>query len=402
MLIGVVGKPSVGKSTFFKAATLAEVAIAPYPFTTIKPNEGVGFVRIEDAASFFGKVSNPRDGFVLGTNRFVPVQMLDVAGLVPGAHEGAGMGNQFLDDLRQADVLIHIIDIAGATNEKGECVSPGSYDPEKDLLFLEEELDYWYLRIMKKGWERFARQVQQERGSIVKELAKQLSALKVSVVMVEDVLKKLNLNLEQPISWADADLFGLAREFRKLTKPMIIACNKIDLPYGLENYDRLKQKYPHLMIVPCSAEAELALREAAKHGLITYVPGERTFSITSVGGAKLSDKQRHALDYIKTGILDVYGSGTGVQETINSAVFNLLKYVAIYPGGVNKLEDKFGNVLPDCFLMPPRTTALDFAFRLHTDFGNNFIRAIDVKTKRTVGKEHILNNGDVLEIVSGK
>jgi ribosome-binding ATPase YchF (GTP1/OBG family) len=116
----------------------------------------------------------------------------------------------------------------------------------------------------------------------------------------------------------------------------------------------------------------------------------------------LSDKQRHALDYIKTGILDVYGSGTGVQETINSAVFNLLKYVAIYPGGVNKLEDKFGNVLPDCFLMPPRTTALDFAFRLHTDFGNNFIRAIDVKTKRTVGKEHILNNGDVLEIVSGK
>lgn len=402
MLIGVVGKPSVGKSTFFKAATLAEVAIAPYPFTTIKPNEGIGFVRITDAASFFGKVSNPREGFVLGKSRFVPVQMMDVAGLVPGAHEGAGMGNQFLDDLRQADALIHIIDIAGSTNEKGEIITPGNYDPENDLKFLEEELDYWYLGILKKGWEKFARQIQQEHMDIKKALAKQLSGLKVTLVMVEDAVKKFNLNVGQPLSWKEEELFSLAKEFRKLTKPMIIACNKIDISCGKENYERLKKNHPDIKLIPCSSESELALREAAKHEMIEYVPGEKNFKITPNGEKELSEKQKKALEYIKKNILDVYEFGTGVQETLNSAVFELLKYIAIYPGGVNKLEDKNGNVLPDCFLMPPGTTALDFAFRLHTDFGNNFIRAIDVKTKRTVGKEHLLNNGDVLEIVSGK
>ncbi|MEK6853262.1 MAG: GTPase, partial [Nanoarchaeota archaeon] len=166
MLIGVVGKPNTGKSTFFKAATLAEVEIANYPFATIKPNSGVGYVKVKDAAREFGKTSNPRSGYVLQEFRFVPVQMLDVAGLVPGAYQGLGMGNQFLDDLRQADALIHIIDISGSTNEKGEIVSSGSYDPAEDVKFLEVELDMWYLGIIKKGWEKFARTVIQEKQEI--------------------------------------------------------------------------------------------------------------------------------------------------------------------------------------------------------------------------------------------
>ncbi len=398
MIIGVVGKPSVGKSTFFKAATLAEVDIASYPFTTIKPNSGVGFVKVEDAASHFGKVSNPREGYVLGKNRFVPVEMIDVAGLVPGAHKGEGMGNQFLDDLRQADVLIHVIDVSGSTNEKGEQVKAGSYDPANDIKFLEEELDFWYLGILKKGWERFARQIQQEHLDIKKALAKQLSGLKVNLPMVEDTVKKLGLNVEQPLSWSESNLLDLTKELRKLTKPMIIACNKIDVSTGKDNYNKLKEDFPNLMLIPCSAESELALREAAKHELIQYVPGEKDFTIKG----DLSEKQEKALQYIKKTVLDVYEFGTGVQPVLNSAVFSLLKYLAMYPGGVNKLEDKNGNVLPDCFLMPPGSTALDFAFRLHTDFGNNFIRAIDVKTKRTVGKEHLLQDGDVMEIISGK
>ena len=142
MLVGVVGKPNVGKSTFFKAATLVEAETAPYPFTTIKANEGVGFVRVTDVAKEFNVKSNPKHGYVLKDERFVPVKMLDVAGLVPGAHLGKGLGNKFLDDLRQADVLIHVIDASGSTNEKGEIVKAGSYDPCNDVKFLEDELDY--------------------------------------------------------------------------------------------------------------------------------------------------------------------------------------------------------------------------------------------------------------------
>jgi len=397
MLIGIVGKPSCGKSTFFKAATLAEVAIANYPFTTIEPNRGAAFVKIDCVDKEFEKQCNPRLGYCLKGNRFVPVELIDVAGLVPGAHKGLGRGNQFLDDLRQADVLIHVIDISGGTNEKGEVVEIGSYDPAKDIRFLEEELEMWYLGILKKGWEKFARTVVQEKKEIHAALGKQLSGLKVTEEMVEELIKEIGLNKEKPNLWDEDELKKLAIELRKRTKPMVIACNKIDVKGALENFARLENEFPDHLLIGCSAESELALREAAKAGLIEYIPGENEFKILEEG--KLNEKQKKALDFIKEDILEKVGR-TGVQKVLDSAVFDLLKYMAVFPGGVNKLEDSEGNVLPDCFLLPPKSTALDFAYKLHTDFGKNFIRAIDVKTKRTVGKEHLLNHRDVLEIIS--
>lgn len=399
MLIGVVGKPSVGKSTFFKAATLSEVEIANYPFTTIKPNHGIGHVRVKCAETNFGVKCNPRIGYCHNGQRFVPIDMIDVAGLVPGAHLGQGMGNQFLDDLRQAHALIHVIDCAGTTNEKGETVEPGSYDPEKDVLFLEEELDMWYVGILKKGWDRFSKQVQQEKRTMDKALAEQLCGLGVNEDMMIDVINKQGLNPEQPISWTEDDLFKLAVELRKITKPMVIACNKIDMPTGKENYEKLKEKFPDHIFIPCSAESELALKEAAKHELIDYIPGDGDFTIKDE--SKLSDKQKQALTFIKDNVLKDFGS-TGAQQALNSAVFDLLKYIAIFPGGVSKLEDKDGNVLPDCFLLKPNSTALDFAYAVHSDLGDNFIRAVDVKTKMTVGKEHKLKHLDVVEIIADK
>jgi len=399
MMVGVVGKANVGKSTFFKAATLAEVEIANYPFATIKPNHGIGYVKIDCADNHFGVQCNPREGFCIDHRRFVPVDMIDVAGLVPGAHEGKGMGNQFLDDLRQADVLIHVVDIAGTTNEKGEPVDAGSYDPSEDIKFLEVEIDMWYFGIINKGWERFVRQVMQEKLEIVKQLAKQLSGLKVTEEMVKEVISRTGLNKEKPNEWKEEDLKIISTELRKITKPMIIACNKIDVAGADENFKRVCEEFPDHILIRCSAESELALREAAKHGLIHYIPGESGFKIVKEEG--LSEKQKKALEFIQANILDKFGS-TGVQPVLDKAVLELLGYIAIFPGGVNKLEDSDGNVLPDCFLMPPETTALDFAYRLHSDFGKNFIRAIDVKTKRTVGKEHELKHGDVVEICAGK
>ena len=399
MLVGVVGKPNCGKSTFFKAATLAEVEIANYPFATIKPNSGMGYVKIDDVARQFGKVSNPREGFILNDKRFVPMQLIDVAGLVPGAHEGKGMGNQFLDDLRQADVLIHVVDISGSTNDKGEPVEPGSYDPANDIKFLEEELDYWILRLINKGWDKFSRSVQQTHDKVHKAIARHLVGLGVTEELVEEVIEHSELSDKQITEWSDEDLLKLSSAIRERTKPMIIACNKIDVKGAEENFERINEEFPDHLLVRCSAESELALREAAKHELISYVPGEGSFELKDEG--KLSDKQKNALGFIKTNILDKFKS-TGVQDVLDKSVFDILKYIPIFPGGVNKLEDQNGNVLPDCFLMPLGSTALDFAYKLHTDFGDNFIRAIDVKTKRTVGKDHELKNGDIVEIVADK
>ncbi|MBN1644905.1 redox-regulated ATPase YchF [Candidatus Woesearchaeota archaeon] len=397
MIIGIVGKANVGKSTFFKALTLAEVLIANYPFATIDPNKGFGHVRVPCAEKEFGVKCNPRFGYCLNGIRFVPVEVIDVAGLVPGAHEGKGMGNKFLDDLRQAHALIHIVDTAGSTNEKGEPVSVGSYDPAFDIKFLEVELDMWYLSILQKGWSKLARQMQQEKKEIVKILGKQLSGLNVTEEMVDSVIKKLELNISKPVEWTEEDLLRMSQELRKRTKPMIIAANKIDLPGAHENFERICKEFPDYIIIPCSAESELALKEAAKKKLISYIPGQKSFEITG----KLSEKQEKALKFIQEKILNKYTS-TGVQNAIDDAVFKLLQYIAVFPGGVNKLSDSKGNILPDCFLIPSKSTALDFAYRLHSDFGDNFIRAIDVKTKRTIGRDHVLKHCDVIEIISGK
>ena len=396
MIIGLVGLPSSGKSTFFKAATLADVAIANYPFTTIEKNEGIAFVRVECAEKFFNVKCNPRFGYCIEGTRFVPVQLIDVAGLVPGAYMGRGRGNQFLNDLAQADVLIHIVDISGSINEKGEQVQMNSIYPARYIEILEIELDMWYFGILRKGWEKFARQVQQEKQEISKALFKQLSGLKVTERMVESIIKKLNLHAN-PETWNEEQLKQLSRELRILSKPMIIAANKVDIKGAFENYERAKKQFTHLIIIPCSGDSELALREAAKNNLISYVPGSDNFEIKD----SLNDKQLNALNFIKENVLDRH-KGTGVQNVLDISVFRLGKQIAIFPGGMNKLTDQYGNILPDCFLIPENSTALDFAYKIHTDLGKNFIKAVDVKNKKIIGKEHVLKNLDVIEIVTSK
>ena len=398
MLIGFVGKPSVGKSTFFKAATLSEVQIAPYPFTTIKPNHGVGYVKVDCIDKEFNTQCMPNHGFCIDHKRFVPVDLMDVAGLVPGASEGKGLGNQFLDDLRQADVFIHIVDTSGTIDENGKPAE--NYDVSKDVLFLEEELDKWFLGILMKVWRGFARKAELESegtGNFSLAVANQFSGLKVKEEHVKSALLKLNLS-SRPSTWNEKELLKFSSQLRKASKPMIIAANKIDIPQGKENYKKLKKNFPDRIIIPCSADSELALREAAKHGLIDYIPGERNFSMKE----GLNEKQKHALEKIKENVLDEFESGTGVQEILNYAVFDLLKYIAIFPAGAHKLADSKGRILPDCFLLPPNSTALDFAYFLHTDFGKNFIRAIDARTKKILGRDYKLKHRDALEIVTGR
>ncbi len=393
MLLGLVGKPSCGKSTFFKASTLAEVEIASYPFTTIKPNHGIGYVKVECIDKEFKVQCNPNKGFCIQGQRFVSVELMDVAGLVPGASEGKGLGNQFLDDLREADAFIQIVDASGKTDILGKQTE--SHNPCEDIKFLEEELDAWYYNILLKVWKGFARKTELEGAKFSEAVAKQFSGLKVKEEQVKKVLLKLTLP-EKPSSWNEKQLKDFASELRKTSKPMIIAANKCDDSESWKNIEDLKNNFKEHLIIPCSADSELALRQATKSGLIEYVPGERDFKILK----DLSDKQKQALENIKKNVLEKFEYGTGVQQVLNTAIFDLLKYIAIFPGSPNKLKDSKGRILPDCFLLPSGSTALDFAYSLHTDFGKNFIRAIDARTKMAWGKEHILKHRDILEIIS--
>lgn len=392
MLLGLVGKPSCGKSTFFKAATLSDVLIASYPFATIEPNHGIGYVRVDALCKELGVKCNPRTGFCTGETRFVPVELMDVAGLVKGASEGKGLGNKFLDSLRQADIFIQVVDVSGTTDSEGK---EGVGNPVEDVKMLENELNKWYRAIFEKVWDKLSRTIQTTKQNFAVSVAKQFSGLRVTEDDVKSVLLKLKLNPESPTSWSEQDLSNFTKTLRCSTKPMLIAANKIDKSGAKENLKKLKSEFPHIEIIPCSADAELSLRQAANAGMIEYVQGDSSFTINE---DKINEKQKMALDSIKKNILDEFSS-TGIQDILDKAVFELLNYIAIFPAG-SKLADSKGNVLPDCFLLPGGSTALDFAYSLHTDIGDKFVKAIDVRTKQPVGKNHPLKHRDGIEIMT--
>ncbi len=397
MIVGIVGKPNVGKSAFFRSLTLADAESGNFPFTTINANSAIGYVKINDPALSFGKHSNPREGFVLGDFRFAAIEIIDVAGLVPGAHEGKGLGNKFLDDLRKADALIHVIDLSGATNEKGECIQINTYDPANDIKFLEEELDFWFFNIIQKHWPNIEKKIKMQDMKIEDAIASVMSGLNVSLDDIIMAIRQLEIDKKN----ISLRLFEISRKLREISKPMIIAANKCDVLLEDNLWEKklndLKNRFPNYSIIPVMAEYEFNLKKASKNSILNYIPGENKFEIKNE--EQLNEIQKNGLNIIKNSLIKL--NGTGVQNVLNSAVFDLLKLKPIFPGG-SKLEDKDGNVLPDCFLMKQNATALDFAYRLHSDFGDNFIKAIDIKTKRMVGKDHILQFGDIIEIISGK
>ncbi|BFI73065.1 translation-associated GTPase [Nanoarchaeota archaeon] len=398
MLIGLTGKPNVGKSTMFKAITLQDVAIANYPFTTIDPNKGVGYVRVEDVGPEFGVQSNPRYGYIKGKYRFVPIEIIDIAGLVPGAHEGRGLGNKFLDDVRQADALIHVVDISGSTNEEGQYIGPGNYDPSNDIKWYEDEIDWWFFNIIKKNLEKNIRKIKVEHLELDKELAKLISGLNVKEYHVEKAFRELNISSEDyDIINDDKKLFELSSTIRKISKPIVIAANRIDINIDIakRNLKKLKEVFPDKIIIPTSGYAELILKELDKQGKIFYIPGEGSFEIKG----ELNEKEKKALDFIENNIFKEFGS-TGVQNLLDITVFDVLKYVAVFPGGVDSLADKEGRILPDCFLLPPGSTVIDFANKIHSDLAKNFVKAIDVRTKKFLGRDYILKNRDVIQIIA--
>jgi len=374
------------------------VKIAPYPFTTIEPNIGIAYVRTKCVCKEFNVKDNPKNSLCINGNRFIPIQMMDVAGLVPDAWKGRGLGNRFLDELRKASVLIHVVDTSGGTDEEGRIVPPGTHDPCRDVEFLEREIVMWIKQILTSDWQRI---IKRREESVEDILTERLSGLQISRRDVEKTLEKVDLNKKKLESWSDEDITKFCYEIRRENKPIIIAANKIDVPAAEDGFRKLKERYGDSnIIIPCSAEAELVLRRAAEKGFIRYLPGDEKFEIIDEG--KMTSEQRKALKIIEEKVL-VKWKGTGVQETINSAIFNLLKMIVVYPvEDANKLSDHHGNILPDALLIREGSTARELAYMIHQELGDTFLYAIDVRTKHKIGENTPLKMNDIIKIVAAK
>ena len=395
-LLGVIGKPNTGKSTFFSAATLAAAEIANYPFTTIKPNRGVGYVRTSCVHLEFGVQDSPNNSLCLDGIRLIPVELIDVAGLVPGAWEGRGLGNQFLDEIRRADALLHIVDASGGTDCEGKVCKAGENDPIEDIQFLEKEITMWMAAILKKDWTKVARTAETEKKGIYGPLEDRLTGLGIKRNYIFEAVRKTGLNADKPTSWSDNDFLRFVDTLRRISKPMLIVANKIDLPTAEANVERMKKL--DYTVIPASAEAELALRRASDKKLIEYRPGDSDFKITQP--ERLSPTQVKALESIREKILSKFGS-TGVQEAINTAYTRLLNMITVYPvEDVEHLSNHNGQILPDAYLIPQGTTAHQFAYIIHTELGESFLYAVDARHKTRIGEDALLRDKDVISIVS--
>jgi ribosome-binding ATPase YchF (GTP1/OBG family) len=396
--VGVVGKPNVGKSTFFSASTLAHVPIANYPFTTIKPNIGVGYVRTPCVCREFNVTDSPGNSTCIDGIRLVPVELVDCAGLVPGAWQGRGLGNQFLDEIRQADALIHIVDASGSTDIEGRPCDPGTHDPREDISFLEHELDMWLLQIVRKQWDQAVRRVEGAKDDLSILLEEKLSGLGIARSHILAAKAKVNLSFERPSAWSEEQFLALVAQLRRSSKPMLIAANKMDVSPADKNFEAL-QALGH-MVVPCCAEAELALRRAAEKEILSYIPGDGNFKLKE--GRNPTPEQVNALTRIREKVLLPLGS-TGVQDALNLAFFKLLQMITVFPvEDPEKLTDHKGRVLPDAYLVPYGTTAKEFAGVIHSDLATGFLYATEVRSKMRVADDYVLKDKDVISIVSTK
>ena len=388
--IGLIGKANVGKSTFFSAATETTVASGNFPFTTIEPNVGVAYVQSDCACKHFDlKHENP---LCVNGTRLIPVKLIDVAGLVPGAHEGKGLGNQFLDDARQAEILIHVVDIAGTTDIQGQPISVGSHDPLEDIAFVQDEFDQWFVDILKREWDKITREIDQKRAKLTDGIAKRFSGLGIKDYQVHTVLQKQGLISRNPKEWNDSDIENFVKELRHNTKPMIIAANKADLCKDLDILKKITDT-----VVPCSAETELLLRKATKAGMINYTSGDTGFKINEE--KEIPIPQQKALDLVNKIFSKI--TSTGIQKILNSAVFDSLNLIVVYPvEDESKFTNKEGVVFPDTKLLPQDSTAKDLASLIHADIAKGFLHAIDCKTKQRISGDQKLKHGDVIKIVS--
>jgi hypothetical protein len=386
MLIGIIGAPNKGKTTIFSALTMVEAAIAPYPFTTINPNFGIAYITKKCVDRELGVKCNPRNSLCTDGIRQIPVNITDVAGLVPDAHLGKGMGNQFLSDLISASAFIQVVDLSGRTDMHGNPCT--GCKPEEEVAAIKKEIALWLSGIIQRHMKSITKR---EDGDVA--LKEILTGFNLSIGQIRKAAE-LNYLSTSEISWNEEDSYKFADSLIAMSKPTIIAANKLD-QCSSGALDDLKRNLKGYTVIGCSGAVELALRKAASSGVIDYIPGFDHFSIKK----EVSKEQKDALEYMAEFIKK--NKGTGVQEIINTATFGVLDSIVVYPvEDENKYTDHFGNVLPDALLIKKGSNARDMAEMIHTDLAKGMLYAIDARKKLKVSRDYVLKDNDVIKIVS--
>jgi ribosome-binding ATPase YchF (GTP1/OBG family) len=395
--IGLIGKTNAGKTTFFNAATLLSAPVSTYPFTTKKPNTGQAYVKTVCVCRELGVKDNPRNSSCIDGARFIPVQLIDLPGLIKGSWSGKGLGTQFLSVASQADALIHVADASGSVDADGKLTRPGMGNPVSDVYDIEEELVRWFAKVIDKTL-RKAKRHPKKGLSWERRLAEDLAGLKITSEHVSRALELHGLSDKEPNRWAKDDLWNFAKSVREISKPTIIVANKMDLAPAENNYERLAKEFGQAFVTPASSDAELALRRAEQKGYVEYIPGEEEFQVKDKD--KLTAEQREALIYVEQRVFSKW-IRTGVQFALNTCVFKLLSMNAVYPvEDVERFSDKKGNVLPDVFLVAYNASVADLAAQIHSELAKTMIYALDARTKIRLPTDYRLKDRDVVKIVA--
>jgi ribosome-binding ATPase YchF (GTP1/OBG family) len=397
--IGLIGKTNTGKTTFFNSATLGSAEISNYPFVTKQPNVGNASAITLCVHKELGVLDSPRNSKCIDGWRFIPIELVDLPGLIKGAWEGKGLGNQFLSIAAQSDALLHIVDASGRIDASGKIAEAGTGDPVADIADIEEEVIMWYLKLLEGNYDKISRSVNSSN-----DIVSSITEIFRGIGVREDHVKyALRVNELQNIKFDDfnpENRRNFCWSLREISKPTLIVANKVDLPVATENFRRLREEYKDSIIVPTSADAELTLRRAQARGLIKYLPGDERFEMTNQ--SSLNDKQKWALNFIRKDVLNEY-MRTGVQFAINVAVFKLLRMNTVYPvADPTKMSDRSGNVLPDVYLMKTGSTVKDLAEDIHTDLAKGLLYAIDVRDGLRLPTSYHLKDRDILSIVSAR
>jgi len=391
----MIGKTNTGKTTFFNAATLLGAEVSTYPFTTKRPNTGTAYVQTVCVCRELGVQDRPRNSKCVNGWRFIPVDLVDLPGLIKGSWKGKGLGTQFLSVASQADALLHVVDASGSVDADGKLTRPGQGNPVVDVYDIEEEIVRWFTKIVQKEIAKTSRATEQDAD---KALFEGLAGLKVSIRQVQRALGETELADTGLKKWKSDDVERFARKIRELSKPTMIIANKMDLAYAEQNFTRLSQEFGRALVIPSSADAELALRRAEEKGYIRYIPGEETFQV--LAPSKLTPEQSKALTYAQQRVFTKW-IRTGVQFALNTCVFKLLNMNCVYPvEDEQKLSDKKGNVLPDVFLVPYNATLPIVAGEVHSELAKTMIYGIDARTGVRLPADYIVRDRDVLKIVA--
>jgi ribosome-binding ATPase YchF (GTP1/OBG family) len=395
--IGLIGKTNAGKTTFFNAATLLSAPVSTYPFTTKKPNIGQAYVKTICVCKELGVKDSPRNSSCIDGARFIPVQLIDLPGLIKGSWTGKGLGTQFLSVASQADALIHVADVSGSVDADGKLTRPGMGNPVSDVYDIEEELVRWFAKVIDKTLKK-ARKHPKRGMPWERRLTEDLAGLKITPEHASRALVMHGLTDKEPSRWTKDDLWNFAKSVREISKPTVIVANKMDLAPAESNYEKLAKEFGQAFVTPASSDAELALRRAEQKGYIEYIPGEEEFRVKDK--EKLTAEQREALVYVEQRVFSKW-IRTGVQFALNTCVFKLLSMNAVYPvEDVERFSDRKGNVLPDVFLVAYNASVADLASQIHSELAKTMIYALDARTKIRLPTDYRLKDRDVVKIVA--